>query len=110
MERHSDHAAWAHRQSRSQVFQHQPRADAGALEDHRQSAARMRAAADEIHAVEVFKTVVWAQVQHLIKTMRQIEGCAPINFVACVPVGGSDDAFVANAALNVTISSLGDLA
>ena len=47
--------------------------DARAFEDHRQAAARMRAAADEIDAVEILEAVARAEVQHLVERVRQVE-------------------------------------
>ena len=66
----------------AEIFEQQARADAGAFKNHRQAAARMRAAADEIHAVQILKAVVRAEMQHLVERVREVERRPAINFVA----------------------------
>ena len=93
----------------AQVLQQQARADPSGFEDDRQAAARMRAAADQVNALKVFKAVVRAQVQHLVEAVREIEGRAAINFVARVPVRGRYHALITNATGVEVITGFPDL-
>ena len=45
----------------------------------------MRAAADEINAIDILEAVVRTKMQHLIEAMRQVEGRALVNFVFLDP-------------------------
>ena len=51
-----------------------------------QAAARMRAAADEINAIDILEAIVRAQVQHLVEAVREIEGRALVNLVFLIPI------------------------
>ena len=51
----------------------------------------MGSAADEIAVPQSFEPVMWAEPEHLIEGVRQIEGCPPVHVVAVVPVIGGDD-------------------
>ena len=79
------------------------------FENHRQTAARMRAAADEIHAVHILEAVVRPQVQHLVEAVREIEGRALVDLVFRVPIVRRDDALEADAALDIGEAGLLDL-
>ena len=58
----------------------------------------MRAAADKIHPIEILKAIARPQVQHLIQTVRQIEGRSAMNLILLIPVRRSDQALIADAA------------
>ena len=64
-----------------EISEEQARADARGFENHRQAAARMRAAADEINAIDVLEAVVRAEMQHLVEAVREIERRAVMNLV-----------------------------
>ena len=61
----------------------------------------MRAAADQINAIDILKTVVRPQVQHLVEAVREIERRAVVNLVARVPIGRRDHALETDALLDV---------
>ena len=63
----------------------QPRGDAGAFEDHRQAAAGVRAAADEVDAVQVLEPVPRPQVQHLPEVVGEVERGAAEDRVVASP-------------------------
>lgn len=66
--------------------------DAGAFVDRGQPAAGVSAAADEVEVLEIFEAVVWAEVEHLVERVREVESRAEVD-IAILPIGGSDDAF-----------------
>ena len=45
----------------------------------------MRAAADEIDAIEILEAVVRTEVQHLVEAVREVEGRAVVNLVLSDP-------------------------
>ena len=64
---------------------HQPRGDPRRLEDHRQTAAGVRAAADQVDALQVLEPIARPQVQHLAQRMGQVEGRAAVDVHARSP-------------------------
>src|SRR3954452_16266846 len=68
-------AAWRLRSGA--IFHDEPRRDAGSLEDHRQSAARMGAATDEVHIAS--EAVVRPEIEHLREIVRQVESGSVID-------------------------------
>ena len=58
----------------AEIAEQQPAGDACGLENHRQSAAGMSAAADEVHSIELLEAVAGAEVEHLAEVMGEIEG------------------------------------
>ena len=61
----------------------------------------MRAAADEIHAVEFLEAVLRAQMQHLREAVREVEGRAAIDVQLAFPIRRRHDALEADALLDV---------
>ena len=55
------------------------RRDPGRLVDHRQAAAGVRAAADEVDAVQVLEAVARPQVEHLPEVVGQVERRPPVD-------------------------------
>jgi hypothetical protein len=54
----------------AQIFEQEARTDAGALENQRETAARMSASANEIAPVRIFEPIVGTQKQHLVERVR----------------------------------------
>ena len=50
----------------------------------------MRAAADEINAIQILEAVVRAEVQHLVEAVREVERRALMNLVFVIPIGRRD--------------------
>ncbi len=68
------------------VGEHEIAGDARALVDHRQARARMRAAADDIDAVDILETVVRPEIQHLVEPVGEVERRAAIDRELVAPV------------------------
>src|SRR5208282_3693658 len=83
--------------------------DARRLEDDRQAAARMRAAADEVDAIEIFEAAARAEVEHLAEVVREVEGCTPVNLVLVFPIRRRDDALETDARFEIIEAELGEL-
>ena len=81
----------------AEILRQQPRGDARALENDRQAAARMRAAADQIDPVEILEPVARAPVQHLPDIVRQVEGGAAEHLQILLPTQRRQDLLEADA-------------
>ena len=92
-----------------EIREEQTRADPRRLKNHRQTAARMRAATDKVNAVHILEAIMRPQVQHLIEGVREIEGRALVDLVFRVPIVRRDDALEANPPLDIFEPSLRDL-
>ena len=68
----------------------------------------MGAAADEIHAFEVFEAVARTQVQHLLESVSQIESRAHVDRVAIAPVIRSDHVLELDSLPNILDAHLGE--
>src|ERR1700722_4571517 len=90
----------------AKISQKQARANSRRFEDHRQTATRMRAAADEINPVEILEAVVRPEMQHLVEAVREIERRPFMNFVLTIPIGRRDHALVADALFDINESCL----
>ena len=93
----------------AEVGEQKAGADARGFKDHRQTAAGMRAAADEVNAIDILEAVVRPEVQHLVEAVREIEGRALMDLIFRVPVVGRDDALEADAPLDIGEAGLRDL-
>ena len=72
--------------NRNSSLADQPGRDPRRFEDHRQPAAGVRPAADQVNRFEVFESILRPQMQHLREGMGQIEGRAQMDLVIQVPV------------------------
>ena len=85
----------------TQVLDEQPAGDAGPFEDHRQPAAGMGAAADQVDLLEILEPVARPVVQHLPHVVGEVEGGAAVDLQVVLPVGRRDDLLEANAPLEI---------
>ncbi len=92
-----------------QIAQHLFTGNAARLIDHGQATARMRAASDQVHALQIFKAIVWSQVQHLVQAVGQIEGGSAIDGVFILPIGRRDHPLTDNAFLDIVQADLLEL-
>ena len=74
----------------------QVRRDLAGEEDHRKSRARVRAAPDHPHAVDVLEAVLGSSVEHLVEAMGKVEGGPQIDPLG-LPVQGCDHLFGSDA-------------
>ena len=66
----------------------------------------MRAAANEIYALQILEAVVRAEVQHLVEAVREIEGGAAVDGKLVAPIVGGQNALRADAAAQVLEAQL----
>ena len=93
-----------------EIIEQEAGADPRGFENDRQSAARMRASADQVHAVDVFETVARTQMQHLTEGMSKVERRALVDLVFRVPVIRRNDTLETDAPFNIFETGLGNLA
>ena len=69
-----------------QILDERLRRDSRRAVDDGQTAAGMRAAADKVNVLEIFKAIVGTEVEHLPEIVGQIEGRSVVDVVVVLPI------------------------
>ena len=75
----------------AEVFGNQLTSDSSTFIDHRKTTSGMSPATDEVDAVQIFKTIIRAAVEHLTEIVSHVKRRPVVNFIGLVPVIGGDD-------------------